>query len=145
MILMVQKEVADRIVAPAGDKQYGALSVGVQSVAAAQRLFVVPRGAFRPAPNVDSAVVRIVPHEPSDLSSTEETDLRTLTRAAFSWRRKQFQNILRHAADYGLSAEQVTQVETQTSLAMSQRPEQLTPNDFITLTRTLRTFGYPVS
>src|SRR5688500_16953365 len=61
IVVMVQKEVADRIVAAPGDKDFGALTVGVQSVASAERLFLVPKGAFRPVPGVDSAVVRIVP------------------------------------------------------------------------------------
>jgi 16S rRNA (adenine1518-N6/adenine1519-N6)-dimethyltransferase len=64
ILFMVQKEVADRIVAPPGDKDFGALTVGVQAVASAERLFVVPKGAFRPVPKVDSAVVRIVPQRP---------------------------------------------------------------------------------
>lgn len=143
LILMVQKEVADRIVAPPGDGDFGAMTVGVQSVASAERLFVVPRGAFRPAPNVDSAVVRIVPHQPPTLAAPEETDLRTLTRAAFSWRRKQLQNILRNAEGYGLDAAQVTQVQNATGLTMSDRPERVSPASFITLTRVLRQLGFP--
>ena len=145
IVLMVQKEVADRIVARAGDKDYGALTVGVQSVADVERLFVVPRGAFRPSPNVDSAVVRIVPHRPPELSASEEKDLRDLTRAAFSWRRKQLQNILRNAEHFELSAEQVQGLASTTDLTMTDRPEQLSPTDFIRLTRALRSLGYPTS
>lgn len=144
LILMVQKEVADRIAARAGHGEYGALTVGVQSVASAERLFVVPSGAFRPAPKVDSALVRIVPHRPLELSESEEADLRLLTRAAFSWRRKQLQNILRNAVGFGLTPDQVTAIETATSLHLSGRPEQLTPADFIALSRQLRALGFPV-
>lgn len=143
LILMVQKEVADRIAARAGHGEYGALTVGVQSVASAERLFVVPSGAFRPAPKVDSAVVRIVPHRPPKLSDSEEADLRSLTRAAFSWRRKQFQNILRNAPGFGLMPDQVKEIEEATQLRMSDRPEQLAPADFITLSRKLRALGFP--
>lgn len=143
LVLMVQKEVADRIVASAGHGEYGALTVGVQSVASAARLFVVPSGAFRPVPKVDSAVVRLVPHRPPRLSASEEADLRSLTRAAFSWRRKQFQNILRHAAGFGLTPTQVKEIEETTNLHMSNRPEQLSPADFITLSRQLRALGFP--
>lgn len=145
MILMVQKEVADRIVSPPGDKDYGALTIGIQAVANAERLFLVPRGAFRPIPGVDSAVVRIVPHAPHRLSQVEETDLRTLTRAAFSWRRKQLQNILRHAEGYGLSVEQVHAIEERTGLRTTERPEQLGPSQFIELARCLRASGYPTA
>jgi 16S rRNA (adenine1518-N6/adenine1519-N6)-dimethyltransferase len=143
VVLMVQKEVADRIAARAGHGDYGALTVGVQSVASAERLFVVPSGAFRPAPKVDSAVVRIVPHRPPELSDPEEADLRSLTRAAFSWRRKQLQNILRNAAGYGLTTDQVKAIEQVTNLPMSNRPEQLSPADFITVARRLRALGFP--
>lgn len=143
LILMVQKEVADRLASPAGTGAYGALTVGVQTVANVDRLFVVPRGAFRPVPNVESAVVRIVPQNPPALSAREERDLRTLTRAAFSWRRKQFQNILRNAEGFELTAEAVTHIEEQTGLRMADRPEQLTPLDFVKLSRALRAAGYP--
>src|SRR5690606_20296899 len=89
IVLMIQREVADRILAPPGDREYGALSVGVRSVAEVERVFNVPRGAFRPVPRVDSSVIRIVPIVPPPLTPQEETDLRELTRLAFSWRRKQ--------------------------------------------------------
>ena len=143
LLVMVQKEVADRIAATVADKAYGALSVGVQAVADAERLFVVPSGAFRPAPKVDSAVVRIVPHRPACLTAAQESDLRTLTRAAFSWRRKQMQNILRNAAEYGLSAEALPDIEQETGIHMTDRPEQITPRQFIELARVLRVRGYP--
>lgn len=143
MLLMVQKEVADRIVSPPGDKDYGALTVGVQAVATAERLFNVPRGAFRPIPGVDSAVVRIMPQHPAELSAEEETDLRTLTRAAFSWRRKQMQNILRNAPGYGLSAGQIHDIEEVTGLRSTERPEQLSPALFIEIMRWLRANGFP--
>lgn len=144
LVLMVQKEVADRMVAGAGTGDYGALTVGVQSVANVERLFVVPRGAFRPVPNVESAVVRIVPHRPLTLSAAEELDLRNLTRAAFSWRRKQLQNILRNAEGYGMTSEQVEQIAGLTGLRMSDRPEQLDPGQFIALSRALRSRGLPL-
>ena len=143
ILFMVQKEVADRIVAPPGDKEFGALTVGVQAVASAERLFVVPKGAFRPVPKVDSAVVRIVPQRPFLLSAEEESDLRTLTRAAFAMRRKQFQKILRSAESYGLSGEEVAALEARFDLALSVRPEELSPRQFVQMTRMLREMGYP--
>lgn len=144
LVLMVQKEVADRIAAGTGSGDYGALTVGVQSVAKVERLFVVPKGAFRPVPKVDSAVVRIVPHRPATLSAADERDLRTMTRTFFSWRRKQLQNILRNAPAYGLSADQVQDVETRTGIRMTDRPEQVSPEQFIALARELRALGRPI-
>jgi 16S rRNA (adenine1518-N6/adenine1519-N6)-dimethyltransferase len=143
IVVMVQKEVADRIVAPPGDKDFGALTVGVQAVADAERLFVVPRGAFRPVPNVDSAVVRIVPRRPYQLSAAEETDLRHLTRASFAMRRKQFQKILRTAAGYELSAGQVAELEAAIKHPLTARPEELSPAQFVEISRILRSYGLP--
>ena len=138
LVVMVQKEVADRIVAAPGDKQYGALSVGIRTVAEAARLFVVPRGAFRPAPNVDSAVLRIDPVAPPPLTPEEESDVRTLTRAAFGWRRKQLQRILRDAPEYTLDSEAVTSLEQTMGIPFTVRPEELAPDDFVRLARGLR-------
>lgn len=145
IVVMVQKEVADRMVAAPGDKDFGALSVGVQAVADAERLFVVPRGAFRPVPGVDSAVVRIVPRRPYHLSADEEIDLRSLTRAAFAMRRKQFQKILRSAAGYGLSAEQITVLEAELHQPLTVRPEELSPEQFVQISRVLRRQGLPTT
>lgn len=143
IVVMVQKEVADRMVAPPGDKEFGALSVGIQAVAEAERLFVVPRGAFRPAPNVDSAVVRIVPRRPLQLSVAEELDLRELTRAAFAMRRKQFQKILRSTERYALAADDVAALEKQIGYELTLRPEQLSAPQFVELSRKLRQLGFP--
>ena len=143
-VFMVQKEVADRIVAPPGDKDFGALSVGVQAVADAERLFVVPKGAFRPVPKVDSAVVRIVPRRPYALSVREETDLRALTRAAFAMRRKQFQKILRSAEGFELTPEQVGILEQQMG-TLTVRPEELSAAQFVQLSKALRILGYPTT
>jgi hypothetical protein len=61
MVVMLQKEVADRICAGPGSKEYGRLSVNVQAVCEAESLFTVGRGAFTPSPNVDSSVIRLQP------------------------------------------------------------------------------------
>lgn len=143
VVLMVQREVADRILAQPGEKAYGALSVGVRAVADADRLFHVGRGAFRPVPNVDSTVLRITPHRPPRLSAGEEADLRALTRATFGWRRKQLQKILRSAPLYGLDAVAVDALATRTGIDLRSRPEDLSPDDFIRLSRALRDLGVP--
>lgn len=137
IVLMVQREVADRIVAGAGTPAYGALAVGVQSVAETEFLFRVPRGAFRPVPRVESAVVRVVPHQPPRLSPDDEARLRTLTRACFQWRRKQMQKILRSHPDLGLPQEVVDRVERDLDLDLSRRPETFSPELLLTLARAL--------
>ena len=136
IVLMVQREVADRILEPAGSKTYGALAVGVQAVADVSRVMNVSRDAFRPVPDVMSSVVRIVPHNPPRLTPQDETSLRELTRAAFQQRRKQFQRILRDA--YSLSVEDVEQVGRAAGMDLVQRPETFPPQKFIDLARVLR-------
>lgn len=136
IVLMVQREVADRILEPAGSKTYGALAVGVQSVAEVGRVMNVSRDAFRPIPDVMSSVVRIVPHAPPRLTPEDEAGLRELTRAAFQQRRKQFQRILRDA--YSLSVDEVAEVGRAAGMDLVQRPETFSPQKFIDLARVLR-------
>lgn len=137
IVLMVQREVADRIVAEAGTGAYGALAVGVQSVAEAEFLFRVPRGAFRPVPKVESAVVRVVPHRPPRLSPHDEARLRLLTRACFQWRRKQMQKILRSHPDLGLPDEVVDRAARELQVDLSRRPETFPPDLLLALSRML--------
>jgi 16S rRNA (adenine1518-N6/adenine1519-N6)-dimethyltransferase len=136
IVLMVQREVADRILEPAGSKTYGALAVGVQAVAEVSRVMNVSRDAFRPVPDVMSSVVRIVPHDPPRLTADDEAALRELTRAAFQQRRKQFQRILRDA--YGLSVDEVAEVGRAAGMDLVQRPETFSPQKFIDLAQVLR-------
>lgn len=137
ILLMVQKEVAERITAEPGTKAYGALSVGVRSVADARLLFGVPRTAFRPVPNVDSAVLRIRPHRPPPLTEEEEETLRDLTRVAFQWRRKQFQKTLRDHPETGFHRDQLRAVEKETGFDLRRRPETFSPEEFVLLSRTI--------
>ena len=135
IVLMVQREVADRVLAVPGNKTYGALAVGVQAVADVERVLNVGRKAFRPVPDVESSVVRITPHAPPVLSEGDEERLRRLTRAAFGQRRKQLQRILRDA--YRLDGEQVERLAQQMGLDPRDRPETLSPERFIELARRL--------
>jgi len=143
VVLMIQKEVADRILAPPGGKEYGALSVGVRAIAEVERLFNVARAAFWPPPDVISTVIRLTPHAPRRLTRAEEHDLRTLTRASFSWRRKQLQRTLRGAPAYGLAPGQVDALGRETGLDFTARPESLAPEQFVRLSRALRARGLP--
>ncbi len=139
ILLMVQREVAERMAAPAGGKSYGALAVGVQSVATVERVLDVGRGAFRPVPDVESAVVRIEPHDPPPLSLEDEAALRVLTRHAFGQRRKQFQRILRGA--YGLDAAGIEALERDTDFDLTARPERFSPAEFVVLAGALQEIG----
>ncbi len=94
MTLMFQKEVADRIAAPAGSDAYGRLSVLAQALAEASIVMKLPARAFTPPPKVDSAVVRLDPR--ADRPSDELTKrLETVTRSAFGQRRKMLRSSLK--------------------------------------------------
>ena len=135
ILLMVQREVAERLVAPAGTSEYGALSVGVRSVADVEGVLRVPRTAFRPQPRVDSSVVRITATVPPPLSPEEEASLRTVIRAAFQWRRKQLQKTLREHPGLVLSRPSLDRVASETGWDLTRRPETLEPEDFVRLTK----------
>jgi len=139
LVLMVQREVAARLCAAPGTSEYGALTVGVRTVATVQRVLSVPRTAFRPVPGVDSVVIRIDPFEPPPLTEPEEERLRTLTRASFQWRRKQMQKILRDHPDFSLAPERLRAVAQETGFAMDRRPETFSPDEFVRLSAALRT------
>jgi 16S rRNA (adenine1518-N6/adenine1519-N6)-dimethyltransferase len=93
MTFMVQKEVAQRLAAPAGSRVYGALSAWVGSFVRVEILFTVPPHVFRPRPKVDSAVVRFVPR--SDPAWTEVRALSICLKLLFQQRRKQLGTILK--------------------------------------------------
>ena len=136
LVLLVQKEVADRIAADAGTRAYGALSVGVQSRAVPRVAFRVGRNAFRPVPAVDSAAVVLEPAG-LELTEPEHAALRELTRAAFSRRRKQVVTVLRTAPEYALSREAAEIVLREQGIPGRARPETLTPAQYIGLSRAL--------
>ena len=91
-VIMVQKEVADRLVATPGNKTYGILSVQVQLAATVDYMFTVPRTAFHPQPNVDSAIVRLTFNKP--VPDVDGEHLRKVIRQAFSQKRKMLRNTL---------------------------------------------------
>lgn len=133
IVVMVQREVGDRILAEPGSGDYGALSLGVRTVARCERVTDVPRGAFRPVPKVDSTVLRIDPIAPPPLTEEEETRLRALVRALFQWRRKQIQKTLRDHPELGWSREVVVRRLEELGVAPAARPETLPPSIFLAL------------
>lgn len=137
IVIMVQKEVGERILAQPGSSTFGALTVGVQVVAEVKKVLKVPATAFRPVPAVDSVVLKISPLSPAPLSLQEEKAVRSLTRTAFQQRRKQFQSILRKAPEWTLSHGEVGDLETRTSFDLTKRPETFSPSDFVRLSKAL--------
>ena len=96
--LMVQREVAERIEAGPGTKDYGTLSIFVQLRAAVRRVLTLPPGAFRPMPKVHSAVVRLAFHD-LDVAIRDEAVFEAMVRSIFTQRRKTLANALRRFAE----------------------------------------------
>ena len=134
-VITVQREVASRLTAAPGTSEYGALTVGVRSVAETEYLFGVAAGAFRPRPKVGSAAVRITPVKPPPLGEREERSLRRVVRACFGWRRKQIGRTLRSHPDLDLGRELAVAVMRSVNIHPEQRPETLSPEDFLALAR----------
>lgn len=88
IIVMVQKEAAERLCAPVGSREAGAVTVAVQYYARAEKLFSVSRGSFLPAPNVDSAVIRLQIRQAPAVAVTDEKKFFRMVKAAFGQRRK---------------------------------------------------------
>lgn len=130
LVTMVQKEVADRMTAQPGGKDYGALSVAVQYHTVPQIAMTVPPGSFLPAPEVESAVIccRVRTAPPVDLAD-EKTFFRVV-KAGFAQRRKTLNNTLRSA---GLSAEQVRTMLSVAGIDGGRRGETLSLQEFAAL------------
>lgn len=125
-VVLVQLEVAARLVAKPGADDYGALSVFVQAQFEATREIVVRRGAFYPQPNVDSAVVSLAPRRPPVAHETPA--FRELVQRAFQQRRKQLRNAWRGASD--ASDEQLAAAARSAGIDLSQRGETLEVGQF---------------
>jgi len=133
VVYLVQKEVADRVVATPGGKTYGALSVGVQAVAHAERLFVVRAGAFRPPPAVNSAVLRLTPRREPLIADGEREEFRRFVVGLFGRRRKQITGGLRAVG--GLSREEAVRLCSGIGIDPAARPETLEVPEFLALFR----------
>ena len=94
IVCMLQKEVADRIAAEPGTKEYGSLSIAIQYYTKAETVMIVPKTVFIPQPNVDSAVIRLMKREKPLAEVIDENFFFTVTRASFAQRRKTIQNNL---------------------------------------------------
>lgn len=135
MTVMVQKEAADRLCAQVGSRAAGAVTVAVQLRGQAEYLMDVPRDSFYPAPNVDSAVIRITPHETPLCASEEIEPLLKMVKAGFAQRRKTAMNAL--SAGLGCSKPLLSEAFGQCGLAETVRFEQLDMQTLLTLSRTI--------
>ena len=140
-VYLVQKEVAQRLSASPGSKEYGALTVNVAAVARAETLFGVAAGAFSPPPKVESAVVRITPTATSLVRPEEERPFRLLVQGAFGMRRKQMRRVVRSL--FSVDADGADAILGAADIEPEVRPEVLTPAQFAALLRAAR--GKPLA
>jgi 16S rRNA (adenine1518-N6/adenine1519-N6)-dimethyltransferase len=140
VVFLVQREVADRVVAEPGSKAFGSLSVGVQTTARAERLFTVKAGAFQPPPKVDSAVVRLTPLERPLVAPARRAEFRTFTTQLFAQRRKQLVRSVRAVG--GVDRDIAQALLERLGIPPTARPETVSPRDlvalFVSLTEVLR-------
>lgn len=131
--VMVQKEVAERMQAGPGTKNYGALSLAVQYYAKPEVVANVPPNCFIPRPNVGSAVIRLTRYEEYPIAVKDENLLFALIRASFNQRRKTLANSLSNAGNLSLSREQVAAALEKMQLSSTVRGEALTLAQFAEL------------
>ena len=129
MTFMLQKEVVERMASGPGSKVYGRLSVMLQAYCTVTPLFTVPPEAFRPAPKVDSAVVRLVPLPPEAIAVRDRGSFERVVRDAFGQRRKTLRNALSKLCDAGA-------IEA-AGIRPDARAEQIEVGDFIRLANSL--------
>jgi 16S rRNA (adenine1518-N6/adenine1519-N6)-dimethyltransferase len=130
LTLMLQREVAERLIAPPRNKSYGRLSVLVQRAAEVRILFDVPARAFVPAPKVTSSVVSIVPRD-APLAPARRSLLERITAAAFGQRRKMLRTSLK---PLGIAVDPLLK---RAGIAATARAEELTVGEFCSLARAL--------
>lgn len=136
--LTVQKEVAKRIVALPGTKDYGILSISVQYYGSPELKFIIPRGAFRPIPKVDSAVIHIKIEETPRVSVQDERLFFRVVRTAFSQRRKILSNSLKSISNT------INDILKEAHIEPSRRAETLTLEDFANIANLLSKRGEKV-
>jgi 16S rRNA (adenine1518-N6/adenine1519-N6)-dimethyltransferase len=132
IVLLVQKEVAERLYARPGRKAFGALSVRVQYLADCELICPVPAKAFRPPPKVDSAVIRLTPRPPV-VAADDPVFLETLIKLGFSSKRKMLRNNLKSVID----KEALSPVLTALGVVETARAEDLSVKQWVALSNTI--------
>ncbi len=134
--VMVQKEFANRLCAPVGSRESGAVTVGAAYRAKCEKMFTVSAGSFLPAPKVDSTVMRLTPYETPPVQVTDETWFFKVVKAGFNQRRKTLTNALQ--AGLGITKEQTATVLEGMGLSATTRVEQLDLQGLATLANGLK-------
>lgn len=130
LVIMVQKEVGERLCAAPGSKAYGAVTVMVQYAATVARAFDVGRHAFVPAPAVDSTILHLIPYEKRPIQAQSDAVLRRVVKATFSQRRKTLRNSL---SSLGCDKALIKQALEAAGIEDSRRAETLSVAEFVAL------------
>ena len=131
MVVMMQKEVADRISAVPGTKAYGSLSIAVQYYMQAEVVMTVPKTVFMPQPNVDSAVLRLLRREKPPVEVINEAFFFEVTRSSFAQRRKTILNNLQSQLENGKAKkEQILSALAEVNIDPTRRGETLSIVEF---------------
>ncbi|MDN3019998.1 16S rRNA (adenine(1518)-N(6)/adenine(1519)-N(6))-dimethyltransferase RsmA [Paenibacillus sp. BSR1-1] len=131
IVCMLQKEVADRISAKPGTKDYGSLSIAVQYYTEAETVMIVPKTVFVPQPNVDSAVIRLIKRESPAVSVKDETFFFQVTKASFAQRRKTLlNNLTSQLPDGKQKKESIIKALEASGIEPSRRGETLSLEEF---------------
>lgn len=138
--VMVQKEVAERMQAGPGTKDYGALSLAVQYYAEPKVVANVPPNCFIPRPNVGSAVIRLTRHEKPPVQVEDERKMFSLIKASFGQRRKTLVNSLSNAPELGISRDHAAAALEKMGLPPMIRGEALTLEQFAELSNRISVF-----
>jgi 16S rRNA (adenine1518-N6/adenine1519-N6)-dimethyltransferase len=137
MVFMVQKEVAERMAAKPGGKDYGALSVAVQYYSSARKVFDVPPDCFIPRPEVDSSVIRLdIYSQPPVDAKSSDMFFRTV-KAAFGQRRKTLVNSLFNSGFFRADKEKLKEILSEMGIGENQRGETLSLQQFAELSNRL--------
>lgn len=135
LIIMVQKEVAARLLAPLGDKNCGAISAFIEYYAIGEKLFDVKRGSFFPAPNVDSSVICLELRDNPPVDVDKQAFFKVI-KAAFSQRRKTILNTL--SAGLDLEKPTLAKVLSSCNIAENRRAEELNIDHFADISNRLK-------
>lgn len=134
LVVMVQKEMADRIAAQPECKDYGSLSLFIQYHARVEKLFHVPPGSFFPRPKVTSSVIRLTPHSRPPVKLDDEHAFFEFVRSCFAKRRKMLRAVLKQQYKWPEAV-----LSGVTAVDLSRRAETLSLEDFVTLYNYLKT------
>lgn len=141
IVVMIQKEVAERMAAAPGGKEYGSLSIAVQYYSVPELICTVPHSVFIPQPNVESAVIRLSVRETPAVVVEDEAFFFQVVQASFAQRRKTISNNLKSRFFPGEGRERLEQLLEAAGIIPSRRAETLSLEEFATLSNTLLEAG----